>query len=417
NPHAASIDSSRIIRPDYALPAYANLAAEAQGRWRAGFGGGAYRESGLVLGQMLFGTSTLGLENANADRLDVLTTQGYEVERLGSPESVRRVVGTGGDGGERGYVNWGSGWADAGKAMEEHMRLLMEKVRDRNGNGKDRIGQVVFKRGKARNLIFKDEGGDGKDGQRKRTRRVIGATLDDNGDDVLADLTIVAGGAWSGALVDLRGRAEARGQVLAYIGITEEERWKLRDMPVVLNLSTGMFAIPPTELSTPIARHAFGYANPTVVAPEGEDIVVSLPALKFSDIPLEGEHACRSFLKRTIPWLGDRPFRTTRICWYMDTTSGNFLIDYHPKYEGLFLATGGSGHGFKFLPVLGKKIVAAVEGRLEGELADLWRWPEKQVLPFRGCEDGSRTGNRGILLGDEWARNGEREAGGLRSML
>lgn len=391
---------------------------------------------------ILYGSSTLGLENANADLLDVMTTQGYKVERLGSTESVRGVMGTGGEGGERGYVNWGSGWADAGKAMEEYMRFLVEKARERNGNGKERTGQVVFQRGKARNLVFKDEGGDGKEGKRRRKRRVIGATLDDHGDVILADLTIVAAGAWSGALVDLRGRAEARGQVLAYIDITEEERWKLRDMPVVLNLSTGMFAIPPTELSTPVAlssspvapqerrrtrmrrdwevkvaRHAFGYANPTPVAPEGEDIVVSLPATKFSNIPLEGEQACRSFLKRTIPWLGDRPFRTTRICWYMDTTSGNFLIDYHPNYEGLFLATGGSGHGFKFLPVLGDKIVAAVEGRLEGELASLWRWPGEQVLPFRGCEDGSRMGDRGMLLGDEWARNGEREARGLRSML
>lgn len=33
----------------------------------------------------------------------------------------------------------------------------------------------------------------------------------------------------------------------------------------------------------------------------------------------------------------------------------NFLIDYVPGYQSsLFVASGGSGHGFKFLPVLGK---------------------------------------------------------------
>ena len=59
NPHAASIDSSRIVRADYASLAYARLAAEAQERWRGGFAriddggedvnGEVYKESGVVL--------------------------------------------------------------------------------------------------------------------------------------------------------------------------------------------------------------------------------------------------------------------------------------------------------------------------------------------------------------------------------
>jgi len=28
--------------------------------------------------------------------------------------------------------------------------------------------------------------------------------------------------------------------------------------------------------------------------------------------------------------------------------TGDFIVSYHPEHEGLFLATGGSGHGFKF---------------------------------------------------------------------
>ncbi|KAL2046315.1 hypothetical protein N7G274_001762 [Stereocaulon virgatum] len=59
NPHAASHDSSRIIRPDYADPAYARLALLAQAQWRNGFAQGPvaatdasvlmYRESGIIL--------------------------------------------------------------------------------------------------------------------------------------------------------------------------------------------------------------------------------------------------------------------------------------------------------------------------------------------------------------------------------
>lgn len=375
-----------------------------------------YEESGFILSAEKRGSEYVRSAMGNASLL------GYRVEGLESMESVRRVLGTGGEGGETGYVNWGSGWADAGRAMEGCMRMLVERARERNG--KER-GQVVFKRAKARRLVFKD--GDGKE-----KGRVIGATLD-NGSEILADLTIVAAGAWSGALVDLRGRAEARGQVLAYISITDEEKERLKNMLVVLNLSTGMFAIPPIDIMSAlppaqgmgmgmgdwvvkVARHAFGYANPSMVAPEGEDIVISLPATKFSPIPVEGEAACRSFLQKTIPWLGDRPFNSTRICWYTDTPTGDFLIDYHPKYEGLFLATGGSGHGFKFLPVLGDKVVAAVEGKLEKELAGLWRWPREKVLPFRGCEDGSRMGARNMVLEEEWAK-GEKKGKRARSML
>ena len=339
---------------------------------------------------------------------------GCRVQGLGGRGCVVEVLGTGGEGGECGYVNWGAGWVDAGGAMGGCMGLVGEGARER--------GRVVLRRGRVGRLVF----GDG------RGRRVVGAVLDD-GEVVRADLTVVAAGAWSGALVDLRGRAEARGQVMAYVSVTEEERERLRDMPVVLNLSTGMFAIPPVdtmsagvpgregrtaEWAVKVARHAFGYANPTTVAPEGEEIVVSVPAKAVSPIPAEGAEACRSFLRRTIPWLGDRPFGSTRICWYSDTPTGDFLIDYHPDYEGLFLATGGSGHGFKFLPVLGDQIVAAVEGGLEEELAGLWRWRGERVLPFRGCEDGSRMGDRWMVLEEEWAK-GKRKRGGKggRSML
>lgn len=385
-----------------------------------------YRESGIIMTAEKDGSEYVRRAMRNTQGL------GYRVEGLGSREDIRRLLGTGGEGGESGYVNWGSGWADAGTAMDGCMRMVVEAARERNAEGRGEV--VVFKRGKARRLMFRDDGDD--DAKGKKRRKVVGAVLED-GSEVLAGLTIVAAGAWSGALVDLRGRAEARGQVLAYVRLTDEEKQRLENMPVVLNLSTGMFAIPPIEDTSTIpspapqeegksgnwvlkvARHAFGYANPTTtVAPAGgqeeeeeeeDNIVISLPAALTSPIPAEGDQACRAFLRETIPWLGDRPFTRTRICWYADTPTGDFLIDYHPSYAGrsLFLATGGSGHGFKFLPVLGDEVVKALEGRLEGELRWLWRWRvgerRDRVVPFRGCEDGSRRGRRGMLLEVEWA--------------
>ena len=90
-----------------------------------------------------------------------------------------------------------------------------------------------------------------------------------------------------------------------------------------------------------------------------------------------------------------------------NSPSGDFIIDYHPSQQGLFLATGGSGHGYKFFPVLGDKIVDALEGKLEAELRALWTWPAAAASPseFDGTEDGSRSGPKGLKLMDELARS------------
>lgn len=89
-----------------------------------------------------------------------------------------------------------------------------------------------------------------------------------------------------------------------------------------------------------------------------------------------------------------------------DRPSGDFLITYHPDHANLFLATGGSGHGYKFLPILGDKIVDALEGTLDAELARLWKWPD--VRPARGpvvTKDGSRSGAVGLVLHDELTKS------------
>src|ERR1700761_862835 len=91
------------------------------------------------------------------------------------------------------------------------------------------------------------------------------------------------------------------------------------------------------------------------------------------------------------------PYQVPKLILYSPT--GDFLIAHHPKYKSLFLATGGSGHGFKFFPVIGEKIVATIEGNVERQLAQIWRWRSedelKEVLggeEFIACADGSRGG-------------------------
>jgi sarcosine oxidase / L-pipecolate oxidase len=85
----------------------------------------------------------------------------------------------------------------------------------------------------------------------------------------------------------------------------------------------------------------------------------------------------------------------------LNSPDGNFLIDYHPSCDGLFIATGGSGHAFKFFPVIGDKVLAAIERRLDPKLKDLWAWRTKAVEDFIGTDDGSRAGREGMLLDKE----------------
>ena len=61
------------------------------------------------------------------------------------------------------------------------------------------------------------------------------------------------------------------------------------------------------------------------------------------------------------------------------------------------MATGGSGHGFKFLPVLGEKIVEVLEGR-GGEWEGKWAWKSKEGEGDAEVRDGERGGEKGMYL-------------------
>lgn len=83
---------------------------------------------------------------------------------------------------------------------------------------------------------------------------------------------------------------------------------------------------------------------------------------------------------------------------------GNFLIDHHPNSANLFLATGGCGHGFKFFPIIGEKIVDAIEGTLAPRLREKWKWRAEPVKGFEATDDPSRSGKRGMTLSEELKR-------------
>ncbi|HTX35535.1 MAG TPA: FAD-dependent oxidoreductase [Bryobacteraceae bacterium] len=60
--------------------------------------------------------------------------------------------------------------------------------------------------------------------------------------------------------------------------------------------------------------------------------------------------AAYRFLEERFPALRHAPLTESRVCQYGNTSSGDFLLDRHPGFEHVWLAGGGSGHGFKHGP-------------------------------------------------------------------
>lgn len=62
----------------------------------------------------------------------------------------------------------------------------------------------------------------------------------------------------------------------------------------------------------------------------------------------------RAFMARRFPRLAERPLSEARVCQYENSSNGDFLIDRHPRWENVVLIGGGSGHGFKHGPAVGR---------------------------------------------------------------
>jgi glycine/D-amino acid oxidase-like deaminating enzyme len=93
--------------------------------------------------------------------------------------------------------------------------------------------------------------------------------------------------------------------------------------------------------------------------------------------------AARAYLGRRFPAMAGAPLVRTRVCQYERTPDSHVVLDRHPQWENVWLAGGGSGHGFKFSPALGEFLAGLV---LDGGR-------EKIPAPLRlGASAHSETG-------------------------
>lgn len=75
----------------------------------------------------------------------------------------------------------------------------------------------------------------------------------------------------------------------------------------------------------------------------------------------------RAYVQKRFPLLADAPVVESRVCQYEETASGDFIIDRHPDCSNVWIAGGGSGHGFKLGPSVGQYVAERV---LKGDAAD-----------------------------------------------
>ena len=137
---------------------------------------------------------------------------------------------------------------------------------------------------------------------------------------------------------------------------------------------------------------------------------------KEMNIPLPALRAIQEHIKINMPDLYALGLASTKLCWYTDSIDNSFLVVYVPGRKGVFVCSGGSGHGFKFLPILGREVVKILEGKGgEGLFGRMWGWREAvEGSGKNGLEEGE--GGERVLAKQrmastadwQWAEENER---------
>jgi glycine/D-amino acid oxidase-like deaminating enzyme len=68
----------------------------------------------------------------------------------------------------------------------------------------------------------------------------------------------------------------------------------------------------------------------------------------------------RAFFRIRFPALAEAPLLGAEVCQYELTPDSHFIVDRHPTAENVWIAGGGSGHGFKMGPAIGETIADLV---------------------------------------------------------
>ncbi|KAH7126005.1 putative sarcosine oxidase [Dactylonectria macrodidyma] len=195
-----------------------------------------------------------------------------------------------------------------------------------------------------------------------------------------ADKVVLAAGAWTPTLVDLEDQCVSKAWVLAHIQLTPEEAALYKNIPVVYDGEYGFFFEPNEDGTIKVCDEFPGFSRFKMHQPYGASHpkLISVPRSHASHptdtYPDASEVRIRRAIAKFLPGLKDKRIVERAMCWCTDTADANLLICEHPRWKNLILATGDSGHTFKLLPNIGKHVVELIEGTLQQDFVESWRW-------------------------------------------
>ncbi|OJJ31433.1 hypothetical protein ASPWEDRAFT_141671 [Aspergillus wentii DTO 134E9] len=240
------------------------------------------------------------------------------------------------------------------------------------------------------------------------SKRVSGIKTRD-GQSHFADLVIVACGPWSSSVIPEAHRSvEATMGTVMFIDIPADRQdlrqrfhpdrfpvWRFIEGEGEAAYEGGGFPV------TKEGRLKFGFRARKFTNfqdhPTQQNLRISTPRTKYSPepidtVPLYGLQLMKRVIGGLFPELTEIGFTDSRLCWYTDSVDNEFVIDYVPGYsDSLFICTGGSGHGFKFLPILGKYVKNQLE-RKPDRFTPIWKW--RTVEEGKNC-NGLEEGEAG----------------------
>lgn len=210
-----------------------------------------------------------------------------------------------------------------------------------------------------------------------------------------AALTLVACGGWTpSVLPQLDGLCEATAGSVALLRVPRSSplhqrfspsnfpswQYKMRD-----GAAGGLYGFALDDDGwLKVGYRGLKYTNPMRQA-DGK--MRSMPATRWSGstadgkrltaIPQQALNVIQDFLSKHLPELAEEGIgiSATRMCWYCDSYDNHLLVDLVPETSGLAVATAGSGHAFKYLPVIGKYVADMLEGKgLERDCMQSWKW-------------------------------------------
>ncbi|KAI0097060.1 FAD dependent oxidoreductase [Hypoxylon sp. NC0597] len=218
-----------------------------------------------------------------------------------------------------------------------------------------------------------------------------------------ADLVIVAGGGWTTSLVpEVQGLLETTAGSVANVQIPKDrldlwEKFAPENQPVISwgsHQGKEVYSLPRDENGVfKIGWRKTKWTNFKDI--RGKRISVPKTAHvteeKETRIPIEALNGIKEYITINFPELVPLGISSTRLCWYTDSIDNSFLVDFVPGRPGVAVCSGGSGHGFKFLPILGREVVKILEGKgSETVYGQMWRWRSSSEPKRNGLEEGEQ---------------------------